>query len=198
MLAFNNDPAQAERLRAQVMAHEAADEIIQGTYWEGGKGCFIGCIAHSDDALTAASLLGGDLMLVRIAEGIFEGLSNADAKSFPARVLLAPRVGADLSRVPWQFLHWLVTDTLATYGTNEVRAGCAAAVKVLEDNATGLPVTADAADAAAYAAARVAADAAYAARAAAYAADAARATDAAARAARTKQADKLVELLAAA
>ena len=190
MLAFNNDQAQADKLRAQVLAHEAADEIVQGTYWQNGKGCFIGCIAHSDDAPLAASLLGGDLMLVRIAERIFEGLPNAEAKAFPARVLLAPRVGADLSLVPWEFLHWVVTDALAL-ADPATQAACQPAVQVLAAKAKGEPLAADAAAyAAAYAAADAAADAARA------AADAARA--AARTAAYARQADKLVELLGAA
>lgn len=209
MLAFNNDQTQADRLRAQVLAHEAADEIVQGTYWQNGKGCFIGCITHSDDALEAASLLGGDLMLIRIAERIFENLPNADAKTFPARVLLAPRVGADLSLVPWQFLHWLVTDAL-TLADKATREACQPAVEVLAAKAAGSTVAARAARAAAYAAdatARAARAAARATRAAcaaraaaayaAYAAAYAAAADAA-DAADVRQAHKLVELLAAA
>lgn len=176
ILAFNNDPALADRIRAQVLTHEAADEIVQGTYWENGKGCFIGCIAHSSSAEDAAGLLGGDVMLVKIAESIFEGLPNDQAKHFPGRVLLAPRVGANLSLVPWQFLHWCVTDAL-THADDKTRNTCDAAVAVLAAKAAGEPVSQDAARAAADAARA----AAYAARAAAYA--------------RAKQADKLVELL---
>lgn len=182
MLAFNNDPAQAERIRQQVIAHEAADEIVQGRYWENGKGCFIGCIAHSSDAEAAAGMLGGDVMLVRIAESIFESLPNAEAKKFPARVLLAPRVGADLSRVSWQFLLWAVGDALR-HADDSTKAACEPAVAVLRAKSNGEDVSSDAA---ARAAAYAAADAA---RAAAYAADAA---------ARIRQADKLVELLSVA
>ena len=186
-IAFHNDPTLAAMVRAQVDAHTAADEIAQGRYWENGKGCFIGCLAHSDDTDKVFDLTGFPLMLTRIAESIFEGLDNATAKGFPQRVIAAPAVGADLSLVPWQFLHWVVTDALARHADKATQDACAAAVQVLADKAQGLPVTADAARAAAADAAARAADAS--ADASAYAA---------ADAARAMQADKLIELLAAA
>lgn len=187
-LAFHNDPALAAMVRAQVDAHTAADEIVQGVYWENGKGCFIGCLAHSSSADKVQELTGFPPMLTRVAESIFEGLDNAAAKDFPQAVIAAPLVGADLSLVPWQFLHWCVTDALHQYADPATQAACAPAVQVLSDKARGVPVAADAADAA-YAAARAAADAARAAaRAAAYAADAIC----------ERQAAKLIELLAAA
>jgi hypothetical protein len=212
-LAFHNDFALAAMVRAQVDAHTAADEIIQGKYWENGKGCFIGCLAHSSDTDKVQELTGFPIMLTRIAESIFEGLDNATAKGFPQAVIAAPPVGADLSLVPWQFLHWCVTDALRQYADPATQAACAPAVQLLADKAQGLPVVAADAARAAYAAAYAAdaaayaADAAYAAARAADAArdaaDAARAAAAyaaayAADAARKRQADKLIELLAAA
>jgi len=231
-LAFHNDPALAEQVRAQVDAHTAADEIVQGKYWENGKGCFIGCLAHSDSADKVQALTGFPLMLTRIAENIFEGLDNATAKGFPQAVIAAPPVGADLSLVPWQFLYWCVSDTLHQYADPDTQAACVPAVQVLADKAQGRPVTAyvaaDAAAAAARAAARpaaarpaadaadaaaadaadaadadayvayVAAAAARAAAYVAYVADAAADAADAAAAARKRQADKLIELLAAA
>lgn len=170
-IAFHNDPALAEMVRAQVDAHAAADEIVQGRYWEDGKGCFIGCLAHSEDTDKVEALTGFPLMLTRIAEGIFEGMDNAAAKGFPQQVIAAPAVGADLSLVPWQFLHWCVTEALHRYADPATQTACAPAVQVLSDKAQGFPVAADAA-AAAYAAA--------------------------AYAARELQAAKLIELLAAA
>ena len=216
-LAFHNDPSLAAMVRSQVEAHTAADEIIQGRYWENGKGCFIGCIAHGNSPSKVESMTGFPIMLTRIAESIFEGLPNDKAKDFPQTVISAPRVGADLSLVAWKFLYWLIDDVLKEYGDDTVRAACAPALQIVSDKSQGINPTAGAARAAAdaaYAAADAAADAAraaayaaaYAARAAAYAAYAARAAayaarvaaDAAAyaaRAARVRQAEKLVELL---
>ena len=86
-IAFHNDPALAEMVRGQVAAHVAADEIVQGAYWENGKGCFIGCIAHSDSADTVEELTGFPIMLTRIAESIFEGLPAVKAKDFLPRAI---------------------------------------------------------------------------------------------------------------
>ena len=181
-LAFHNDPQLAELVRGQVAAHAAADEIAQGVYWENGKGGFIGCIAHSSNPARVEELTGFPVMLTKLAESIFERLPNGQAKAFLPRAINAPKVGASLDLVGWKFLHWLVEDVLREHGTDDVRAGCAAALAVLADKAEGREVIADAAYAAyaaAYAAARAAdtadaADAAAyaAARAAAYAADA--------------------------
>lgn len=168
-IAFKNDPALYEMVRDQVAAHTAADEVIQGRYWENGKGCFIGCIAHSDSVYTVEDMTGFQIMLTRIAECIFEGLPNDVAKGFPKRIIDAPKVGADLSLVSWKFLHWLIDDVLKEYGDNAIRAACAPAIQIVSDKSQGVEVSSDAA---AYVAA--------------YTSDAA---------ACARQADKLIELL---
>jgi hypothetical protein len=100
MLSINTDT-----LRAEVAAHIAADAVVQGHYWKDGKGCFIGCLAHSRDATVLGDRFGLPLPLVRICEGIFEALPADEAKSFFAAVPDAVGVdGKDLSRVHWAFL----------------------------------------------------------------------------------------------
>ena len=184
-IAFHSSPNLAEKVREQVNAHTAADEIIQGRYWENGKGCFIGCIAHGSDPAVVEQLTGFPIMLTKIAESIFEGLPNDIAKAFPQRIINAPRIGADLSLVSWKFLHWLVDDVLTEFADDKTRAACSPALEIVAAKLRGEEVSFDAA--------------AYAARAAAYAADAAAdayaAADAARAAARIRQADKLVEIL---
>lgn len=147
-LAFHNDPALAEMVRNQVDAHTVADEIIQGRYWKNGKGCFIGCIAHGSEPERVEDLTGFPVMLTRIAENIFEGLPNDVAKGFPQRVITAPRIGADLSLVPWKFLHWLVDDVLREHGNDEIRMACSPALEIVAANARGENTTARAAYAA--------------------------------------------------
>ncbi len=44
--AFHNNPKVKSKYLARVKAHEKADEIIKGTYWQGGKGCAVGCTIH--------------------------------------------------------------------------------------------------------------------------------------------------------
>lgn len=109
MLTFKNDPAVAESVRRQMQAHYDADEIIRGTYWQEGKGCFIGCLTH-DNSLTnaelASDLIGWPTTLVCMAETIFEELSNSNAKDFARDLMLATPVGKDARLIPLKLVHW--------------------------------------------------------------------------------------------
>ena len=132
MPAYRSDPAVKAGIMAQLAEHRAADEIIKGTYWYDGKGCAVGCgleswrkvqglaeIAHSDHALYDDILGTGGQMLARLEDAIFEALPNGAAKAWPERFMGAIRPGADLSRVGWQFLHWLLTDSTVNPGIDD-------------------------------------------------------------------------------
>ena len=94
-----------ETLAIEVARHVEADAILQGNYWDGSHGCFIGCLAHSDDASKLGELYGLPLPLVRICENIFEALPADEAKAFFADLPDAVgRDGKDLTRVYWAFL----------------------------------------------------------------------------------------------
>jgi hypothetical protein len=100
MLTINTD-----LLRTEVAAHIAADAVVQGNYWEDGKGCFIGCLAHSANAEKLGERFGLPLPLVRICENIFESLPLDEAQAFFAAIPDAVgRDGKDLTRVHWAFL----------------------------------------------------------------------------------------------
>jgi hypothetical protein len=106
MLTKNTD-----LLKSEIARHIAADAVIQGEYWGtednavGGKGCFIGCLAHSNDASVLGEKYGLPLMLVKVCENIFEGLPADDAKDFFAQIGDAVGSdGKDLTRVVWAFL----------------------------------------------------------------------------------------------
>lgn len=98
-----------QTLQAEVAKHVAADQVIQGAYWDNKeqKGCFIGCLTHSSDALSLKTEYGIPLMLTKIAENIFEGLSLDEAvkffKKFPKAVACDNK---DLSLVSWKFLQF--------------------------------------------------------------------------------------------
>lgn len=95
------------KLRQQVAEHVAADQVVQGNYWdaETRRGCFIGCLAYSDDPLIAERDFGLPIMVQRIAESIFEALPSLEAPAFFEALPDAVACdGKDLSRVGWQFL----------------------------------------------------------------------------------------------
>ena len=208
MLTKNHD-----KLTAEVQAHIAADAVIQGNYWDGLKGCFIGCLAHSSDAIILQDWYGLPLPLVRICEVIFEGLTQNEAKDFFAAIPNAVgRDGKDLSRVSWQFFAAeLRALPPAPEDTQKVIDQVIAGVDLLakgqdwpDDTRAAYAAYATRADYAAYAATRAAyaADAADAATRATYAADAAigaaraaGATNAAIGAALKRQRDTILRLI---
>ena len=202
MLSFHNDSKIKATYLARVQAHALADEIIHGAYWQEGKGCAVGCTIHGSDHAKYETELGIPRILARLEDRIFEGLANAESKTFPSRFLSAIPVGADLSMVWPKFAAWLLVgcqrhtkkDSAQWIAIQRVadlylgleswdkrdksafRDAAAAAYAAAGAGAYAAAYAAAAADAGAYAAAYAAAAAAYAADAAdaaAYAADAA-------------------------
>ncbi len=187
LIAFHGNPKIKQRYVARVQRHQLHDQIVQGQYWENGKGCAVGCTLHTSSGEHARyeTELGIPRVIAYLQDRIFEGLSNEEAKEFPLAFLKAIPVGADLSRVIAIFLRWLLVDDEAGVirfcmgGTREAveRVG-ALYTRMLGGETITLSEwrqarsAADAADAyaAAYAAAADAAAAAYAYADAAYAA----------------------------
>ena len=182
-----------DKLRREVAAHVVADTIVQGDYWneKTRSGCFIGCLARSNDPAVNEAEYGLPIMLQRIAETIFEGLPAADAKAFFADLPDAVGCdGKDLSRVGWQFLAAQLRSLPPQAA--DIQSAIDPVIAGIDLLANGQDWPADAAKAAAYAAA-YAANAAYAAaHAAAHAAHAARAARAVVR---LRQRDLLLQLI---
>jgi len=122
--AYLADPTIKAEIIAHLEAHRAADQIVKGVYWEDGRGCAVGCsleswrqarglkqIDHGRHAIYNDIFGPGGEMLASLEDAIFEGLPNGAALDFPLRFAAAIRPGADVSRVGWQFLHWLLTDS---------------------------------------------------------------------------------------
>ena len=139
MQAFFNDVSVKAKYLDRVRQHAAADEIIHGKYWENGKGCAVGCTIHGSKHMDYESELGIPVMLAHLEDRLFEGQPNGKSKLFPERFLIAARIGADLSRVGWKFLHWLLTEELASRDDPRVSAQikrCADVLVPLTGNST--------------------------------------------------------------
>ena len=106
-----------EELKRRVQEHVAEDRVIQGIYWNGYKGCFIGCLNHSDFGKLdlAEHRYGLPEELQRIAEFIFEGLPPDEATAFFSALPTAVgcngkclnRVTRDvMSNHGWTHHHW--------------------------------------------------------------------------------------------
>ena len=102
-----------QTLQSEVAKHVAADQVIQGTYWDDKKqkGCFTRCLTYSNDASLLETKYGIPLMLTRIADNICEGLPSGKAvkflKKFPKAVACNDK---DLSLVGWKFLKFELED----------------------------------------------------------------------------------------
>src|SRR5258705_8645222 len=112
LLAFHTDPKIKEKYIKRVKDHQKADEIIQGYYWENGKGCAVGCTIESSNNPheTMEKELGIPKELAFLEDALFEELSNGEAKEFPLKFLQAIPVGADLSQVIGKYVIWQFED----------------------------------------------------------------------------------------
>lgn len=218
LISFHGDAAIKEKYLLRLQAHRIADEIIQGVGYEVDgaevKGCAIGCTLNKYDHKAFETELGIPMVLAKLEDRIFEGLSVDESKDFPSNFLSAIPIGKDLGNVYKHFLIWLLSDPedgvirfAKTEQTKSAILTVSAKLKFsLENEVTKeewaevrkIAYAAAAADAAAYAADAAAAAAAYAYAAAADAAYAAAAVaaDAAARKKHySKMASKIIELL---
>ena len=89
MLAFQNPKYPKEAILAQLKAHQAAEEIVKGQYWENGKGCAVGCTIHGAAHGKYESRFGIPAQLAHLEDLIFEGLPNGEAKEWPLRFVRA-------------------------------------------------------------------------------------------------------------
>ena len=202
MKAFTSTKVSKPELLAVLEEHSKADNFMKGSYWQNGKGCAVGCSLESfqEDATDHGAfepLFGIPRVLARLEDGIFEGLSNEDAKWWPLAFTEAIPLGADLSMVWPKFAVWLLGDK--EYGvirhakSEDSKKAANHIVELYEKKINGEEVGREI-----WLATRRAAYAAAAADAADYAADYAAADAAAADArqqSRKRQADKLIEII---
>ena len=210
MIAFHGKQEIKDKYLDRIRKHRLADELIRGATGEGGKGCAVWCTLNKYSHVAYETELGIPQSIARLEDGIFESLPEMIAMEWPERFLAAIEPGADLSFVISHWFVWMLTDpqdgVLQYAKTERSREAIQKVSDLYARRAAGENVgdkefrpaaDDDAAAAAAYAAAAAAAAAAdaYAYDDDAYAYD----DDAAARfKTREKQANKLVELLAAA
>lgn len=109
LVAYKNDPALKKSVLAEMAMHRKADNLVKGSYWDGHKGCAVGCLLKSGNHSEYEEKFGIPEMLARLEDVVFEGLPINDAKKWPERFLKSINVGSDLSLVGWKFLHWNLT-----------------------------------------------------------------------------------------
>ena len=102
-LAFNGDVEWKRKTLAKLKELQA-----KGKY--SLKDAEIGCLLKGHGHEACDELLGIPQNLARIESCIFNGLLSPEQELWPERFVLAIEVGADLSRVAWQFLRDVLDD----------------------------------------------------------------------------------------
>ena len=89
MKTFNKSTQQKYIDRAT--KHRKADEIVQGLYWEDGKGCCVGCLAHVNENAheELEKQTGVPIWLSKVADTLHEGMEEKDSKNWPERFIAA-------------------------------------------------------------------------------------------------------------
>ena len=139
MQAFHNDPAVKAKYQSRLAAHRAAEELVQGTGFDGGKGCAVGCTLNNYDHARYPIELGLPEWLARLEDRIFEGLPQGKAEQFAEDFLAAIPVGADVSAVRGQLAILRHTRDLRRLESNnapyaaEVRAAIEGVISWIRD-----------------------------------------------------------------
>ena len=149
MIAYHNNPTEKAAILRQLVQHAEADQIVKGIYWQDGKGCAVGCTIRSGRHVEYEARFGIPEALARLEDRLFEGLPNGRAQVWPLEFMSAVAPGADLTRVVWRFLHWLLTDVTVNPGIHHalVRDAVAQCARIVEEHALGHSVPESAASA---------------------------------------------------
>src|SRR5215472_7794217 len=109
-IAFHNSLTTRQFYVERVLAHQFAQEIIQGTSWKTTAAGAVGSTLHSNQHSQYEELLGIPRQLAYLEDRLFEGLPTKEAQAFPFAFLTSIPLGADLSLVLARFLLWLLID----------------------------------------------------------------------------------------
>ena len=129
---YKNDAAFKAMFVAETIKHRKADELIKGTYGQGGngtfKGCAVGCAIETINNQLGKSydnsdhsVLGEESLypewLAHLQDTIFEGLEESLSQTWPERFSKAIPVGVeftDLDKVKYQFCIYLLKENIKT------------------------------------------------------------------------------------
>jgi hypothetical protein len=155
LIAYHGRAADKAAILATLSRHREADALVQGYgYWKDGKGCAVGCTINSGDHAEYEPRFGIPQALARLEDSIFEGLPVDLARQWPERFMGAIAPGADLSRLHWHLLHWLLTTPSVNPGIKHplVRDAVKRCADLIADLAAGKAPNQSAAESAASAA----------------------------------------------
>ena len=115
MKAFYNNEKIKNFYLDRIKEHREADHLIQGTGWEDGKGCAIGCLFEDYDHSRMKDEWDVPEWFAHLTDKIFEGLSNEKAQLWPEKVVEAIPVGADVNECRNEILVWILEYVLQVF-----------------------------------------------------------------------------------
>jgi hypothetical protein len=126
MKAFETGVITKKEFVRELKKHQRADNFLRGTYWNGSKGCAVGCSIESinrtkDLGITDFNahreyprLLGIPEWLARVEDTFFENMSPKRSKKWPVQFAEAIHEGADLEQAKHPFFVMVLEHALAT------------------------------------------------------------------------------------
>lgn len=120
--AFFSEPSLKESLLVRLREHQRLDAIMQRDYYDGTKGCHLGCITHQNEGAHEATerLFGIPIKVAYWLEVVFEGLPLESAKRWVTDSIESIPVGADLSMAHHHLAVWLQSGESGLFKTREV------------------------------------------------------------------------------
>ena len=151
--AYFNDPAIKAKYVDRYKQHMAADAVIQGTGYAGGKGCFIGCTLENYSHVQFERELNVPQWAGHLTDKYFENCPSNLAAQFGLDVLEAIKCGQNIEPVRWKLAVWRHTKQLATLHDNnepyavKCKAALQQVIEYCQSKITGSPDDLAAADA---------------------------------------------------
>ena len=143
MVAWHGETGLKDAVMDRLREHRRLDEIVQGVYFDDGRGCHIGCITHArnDTHSVAERLFGIEQRVGYWLEAVFEGLPKKDCAAWVLNGTESIPVGADLSRCHHQFGAWILGES-GLLTITEANRKAIEGVRLLHERATaGLVVS---------------------------------------------------------
>ena len=115
LLSFHGSKIIKDIYISRIKAHMEADEIVQGTGWDGKKGCAVGCTLDNYNVSRYPIEIGIPKWLGKVQDTIHEGLTVYLSKKWPLNFLESIPVGVDLEQVKNPFLIMVLESTLKNF-----------------------------------------------------------------------------------
>lgn len=116
MQAYHNDNNLKNEIVKKALEHEAADRVIKGTYWDGHKGCSVGCLLNDPDGghEQYPAKFGLPEWLGHLQDFLFENMSDSLRKNWTSTLMSAIKPGVNIDDIKIPFLIVVLKHSLAT------------------------------------------------------------------------------------